>query len=385
MRIIFHHRIRSRDGQYVHLREMLEAFSAIGNEVTLVGPRIKDDTAFGHGGSAISWVRSHLPKWFGEIVELCYGVWAAVRLLMFVKSYRPDFVYERFNLFAPAGVLVCRLLRVPIVMEINAPLYEERLANGGLALKKLARWSQSLSWRWATLCCPVSQVLANSVMATGVPAERVLVRHNGIDPERYHPGIDRESAKNALGLSGKCVLGFIGFLREWHRVDRVIEVFATTDLPPEAHLLIAGDGPALPDLRNLCRELQVEDRVTFLGLVHWRDVPEVLAAFDIALQPAVTAYASPLKLIEYLACGLPVVAPAQENIQELIEHGRNGWVLEDSSVNGLGLALRRLCSDSELRARLGNAAALTIQERELTWTANARAVVAKISADAGAQ
>jgi glycosyltransferase involved in cell wall biosynthesis len=235
----------------------------------------------------------------------------------------------------------------------------------------------------ASVCCPVSQVLADRVVAAGVPVDRILVRHNGIDPDRFHAGRDRELAKASLGLQGKCVLGFVGFLRDWHRVDRVVRVLADGVLPQETHLLIAGDGPALPALKALCRDLQVESRVTFLGLVHWRDVPGVLAAFDIALQPAVTDYASPLKLIEYLACGLPVVAPGQENIRELIDDGANGWILRDNSVKGLSEALLALCLDLELRARLGVAAAQTIQRRGLTWTENARAVVARIAVDVG--
>jgi len=380
VKIIFHHRIRSRDGQYVHLREMVDAFTASGHEIHLVGPHIAEQGSFGQGGTLTAWVRRTMPGWFGESVELLYAVWAGLRLLLTILMRRPDFVYERFNLFSPSGVVVCRLLRVPLVLEINAPLLEERIANGGITLRAIARWSQLLTWRWATLCCPVSAVLAGIVGKAGVPVDRIMVRHNGIDPSRFHSDRSREDAKRRLGLEGQCVMGFVGFLRDWHRVDRIIDVMATHALPVTSHLVIAGDGPALEGLKAQAERLGLADRVTFLGLVHWSKVPDLLACFDIALQPAVTSYASPLKLIEYLASGLAILAPNQDNIRELIKHGVNGWIFNDDSSESLASELGLLCRDSELRSVLRRGARDSIDAMGLTWEKNAEAVVDRIVA-----
>jgi glycosyltransferase involved in cell wall biosynthesis len=375
LKILFHHRIRSQDGQYVHLREMVEAFSALGHDVRLVGPKISERNAFGKGGSTTAWVRRTLPAWVGECVELTYAIWAAVRLFSRLLIDRPAFVYERFNLFSPAGVIVCRWLSVPLVLEINSPLYEERDSNGGVGLKSIAEWSQRFTWRWASLCCPVSAVLGHIVHAAGVPCERILVRHNGIDPTRFNTQLDRVEARKRRGLQGRCVLGFIGFLREWHRVDRIVNVMAQRELPVETHLVIAGDGPALEGLKAQVVRCGLQDRVTFLGLVHWSEVPDLLACFDIALQPAVTPYASPLKLIEYLACGLAILAPDQDNIRELIVHGENGWIFDAASSESLAAELRILCDDPALRDRLGRGAQDTVDALGLTWRHNAQAVI----------
>ena len=100
------------------------------------------------------------------------------------------------------------------------------------------------------------------------------------------------------------------------------------------------------------------------------------AAFDVALQPAVVPYASPLKLMEYLALGKAIVAPMQPNLLEILEHDVNAWMFDSHGDGALAAALTRVCGDSALRARLATAAHQTIDRLGLTWEANARRVEA---------
>jgi glycosyltransferase involved in cell wall biosynthesis len=375
MKIIFHHRIRSQDGQYIHLREMLEAFKSIGHEVILVGPNIsKEKATFGKGGELVSWIRQYLPRWTGEIFEIIYGIWAAARLLYVIILQKPNFVYERFNLFSVAGALICRLLKVRLVLEVNAPLYEERMKHGGLTLKKIAKWTQTHTWKSADLCCPVSGVLSKTLIEYGVKKEKIIVLHNGIDKKRFNGENDKKIAKRRLGLEEFHILGFIGFVRDWHRVDLAIKALKNESVPHNTVIVIAGEGPELNKLKYLTKQLDLEERVKFLGLIHWETVPKVLAAFDIALQPAVTEYASPLKLIEYLASGAAIIAPNQQNIKELITHNENGWIVDNDSEKSIEEAIHILMNNQDLRARLGHQALETIARKELTWIQNARKV-----------
>src|SRR5476649_2672865 len=116
-------------------------------------------------------------------------------------------------------------------------------------------------------------------------------------------------------------------------------------------------------------------RVTFTGVVQRDDVARHVAAFDIALQPAVVAYASPLKLFEYLALGKAIVAPAQANIAEILTDEDNALLFDPLDPNGLPAALDRLCADAALRQRLAGKARATIVEQGLTWDANAQRAV----------
>ena len=102
--------------------------------------------------------------------------------------------------------------------------------------------------------------------------------------------------------------------------------------------------------------------------------PAAIAAFDVALQPAVVEYASPLKLFEYLFVGLPIVAPDSANIREVLSDGDNGLLFHPDSESSFHAVLGRLLADEDLRRRLASRATETVRLRDLTWAGNARRV-----------
>jgi glycosyltransferase involved in cell wall biosynthesis len=106
-----------------------------------------------------------------------------------------------------------------------------------------------------------------------------------------------------------------------------------------------------------------------------RELPGLIAAFDVALQPEVTPYASPLKLFEYMAQARTIVAPATANIEEILEDGKDCLLYSPQDQHGLSRIIARLVADEVLRERLGNAAAKKIMNRDLTWEGNARRVI----------
>ena len=102
----------------------------------------------------------------------------------------------------------------------------------------------------------------------------------------------------------------------------------------------------------------------------------LISAFDIALQPGVTAYASPLKTYEYMALGRAIVAPDTPNIREIVSHGETALLFDPDSTTAFGQAIERLAGNLALRAKLGAAARATIVDRGLTWENTARRVIA---------
>jgi glycosyltransferase involved in cell wall biosynthesis len=375
VKILYHHRTRSKDGQYVHIEEMIGALRAQGHEVIIVAPPSAETESFGSDAGLVAWLKRYLPKWFYELMELAYSLVAYRRLVKAVKLHRPDFFYERYNLFLPSGIWLKRRYRLPMLLEINAPILEERARYDGLSLKRLARWSQAYAWRNADVVLPVTQVLADMVASYGIDRNKIVVIPNGINSERFASASDTPAAKQALGLQNHLVLGFTGFIRDWHGLDKVIDMIAQD--PPESsrYLLVVGDGPIRATLEQQARKLNIANRVRFTGIVGRDDVANYVAAFDIALQPAVVAYASPLKLFEYLALGKAIVAPAQPNIMEILKDGHNAVLFDPAQAHGLASAIDRLSADHVLRVRVAENARRTIADQRLTWSANARRVV----------
>ena len=376
MKILYHHRIRSKDGQYVHLEELVAALRAMGHEVRIVGPEAVGNAAFGSDAGLVAWMKRRIPKALYEIIELGYGVFAYLRLARAIRAFRPDGIYERYNLFLPSGVWAKRRFGLPLLLEVNSPLYAERKRFDGIALDALARWSERTAWRGADAVLPVTEALAELVTRETGSQQRISVIPNGINTEHFSAALDCDAVRKRWKLEDRLVLGFTGFVREWHGLDRVIASLAADAPERRRMLIVVGDGPARAGLQAQARSLGISERVVFTGVVAREDVPAHVACFDIALQPAVVAYASPLKLFEYLALGRAIVAPLQPNICEVLTDNVNALLFDPAVPDALAAAIDRLSDDAALRKRLAAGARNTIGERGLTWARNAERVTA---------
>jgi len=374
MKILYHHRIRSKDGQYVHIEEMTGALRKLGHEIIMAGPAAVEKEEFGSEAGIVAVLKRTLPQFIYELLEFAYSIVDYGRLARLVRKHKPDCMYERYNLFLPSGIWLRRRFKLPMLLEVNAPLYDERKKYDGIALDRLARWTEHYAWRGADHVLPVTRVLAGYVCRANVPESRVTVIPNGINPEKFSRVLDTGKAKAALGLEGRLVLGFVGFMRAWHGLERVIDLLAK-DADKQRHLLLVGDGPVRNELLAHARSLGISDRVTITGVIARDQVMNYIAAFDVALQPEVVEYASPLKLFEYLALGCAIVAPDTPNLLEVLDDGENALLFRHGDPGSFAAAVERVCLDSGLRAHLSEGAASTIARRGLTWENNARRVV----------
>ena len=372
MRILYSHRIQSHDGQSVHIEEMVAALQAAGHEVLVVGPSFYASAGFGAESRAVALARRLLPAALAELAELAYNVPAARRLARAAASFRPDLIYERYNLYYLAGARIARRRGLPFYLEVNAPLADERARFGGLGLPRLARAAERFVWRAADRVFAVTSDLGQRIAAVGVPAERIHITPNGVEPGRFPPRPPPQDGAQP-------VLGFIGFARPWHGLDTVIRGIAAGGAG--LSLVVAGEGPACADLHDLAHLLGCAERVRFIGLTPRDAVPSLLAGFDIALQPRALAYASPLKLFEYMAAGSAIVAPDQPNIREIVAHEETALLFDPASPEAMWQAIARLARDAPLRQRLGEAARAEILRRDFTWRGNAARVVEAAEAD----
>ncbi len=383
MRILYSHRTKSADGQLVHISAITNALQKLGHDVMISGPEgfglakaIKPKRMNGETNKK-PLMKNITFGIFYELAELLYSVPAYIQLAKAASTHQPDFIYERYNLFFLSGVWLKKKLGIPLLLEVNAPLRKERREHGNLTLDAIARWAEQKVWRSADLILPVSDVLADEIRAAGIEEDRIHIIHNGIDPEGLVCGPE-EKIRTKYNLHGKTVIGFTGFIREWHGLDLVLD-FLATKRSSDCHALIVGDGPHLEALKIRAQKEGLSDRVTFTGTVQRKEIGNHISAFDIALQPRVTDYASPLKLFEYMAMGKAILAPAQPNIEEVLTDRDNAVLFTPEDRESFFEKLDTIIKDKALAEKIGQSARQTIFQKKYTWQGNAERILSLYS------
>ncbi len=383
MKILYHHRTRAGDAQCINISEIQRAFRNRGHEVVEVALVESKAEATADGGTAggLARIVARMPLPIKEAMEHAYNLVAYRRLSKAIREHRPDFVYERYSANTFAGLMAAKRHGVPFVLEVNSPLAMEKAEHDGLFFKRLTRSIERKLCSDADVTIAVTRVLAGILEKEGVPPGKVVVMSNGVRNEFGMNG-DGVAFRRSLGIPPDAIVaGFVGWFRAWHGLERMIEAAASREWREAGiHLVLAGDGPAMPSLRKMRTDLGLEDRVFLCGSVPRGEIESALASFDVAVQPAVTSYACPMKVIEYMAAGRAIVAPGSDNVRELLTD-RETAVLCPGGPNpcnprmeDLRDAVLELARDAELRGRLGDAARRRIFERGYLWEENARRV-----------
>jgi glycosyltransferase involved in cell wall biosynthesis len=295
-----------------------------------------------------------------------------------------DLIYERHALHCRAGLLAARRLDLPFFLEVNSPLVDEMRDLGLLRFPKLARRTEREVLGAADRVFVVTRVLGEIVERLGARGDRIVVTPNGADLAAFAGARQRAAESRAElvarlgGAKDAVLLGFIGFPRPWHRLDLAIDALAEL-LPrqPGLQLVVVGEGPALPELRRRAEARGVGDRLHATGAVPRQAVPPLVAALDVALIPAMNAYASPLKLYDSLAAGVPTLAPDQPNLRETVIDGQHAFLFAPDDAAAFRDRLRWILDHRSEAERVARAGAAHLRELDLTWDANARRVVAE--------
>ncbi len=275
------------------------------------------------------------------------AVW---RLRRLVARLRPVAVHAHTSHTHQLALLACAGTGVPVLVtrRVDFPL------KRGL----VARWKYGAVRHWIA----VSSAVAAVMQAGGVPASRIAVIRDGIDPARHQGATPTLRAE--LGLDADALLVGITAALEDHKDHRTLlsawqQVEAAS---PRAHLVLAGNGDLRAELESQARGLGLK-RCHFLGFR--RDVPAVLRALDVfTLSSKLEGLGSSVMDAQW--CGLPVVATAAGGIPELIRDGLTGLLVPVGDAPALAAALRRVLDDADLRQRLGAAGRAAADP---TWTA----------------
>lgn len=377
MRILYHHRTRGRDVEGVHIRGVVGALRGLGHEVAVMSfPGADPEQEQAHGAAQrggrgrLGALVSRMPGVLFEALELGYNLVTLVRMRRAFARFRPQLVYERYSLFLFATVWLARRRGIPVVLEINDSALVERVRP--LWLKPLARRIERWCLRRATGLVFISSYFREQAEAAYGVIAPAVVSPNAADLARFDPARhDRERLRAERGVAGRVVCGYVGAFVHWHGVNGFVEaVAARLAEVPELVLLLVGDGRDLPEVRALVQAHGLDGRILLPGRVPHHEIPSWIACMDYAVLPDSNHYGSPVKLFEFMAMGVAMVAPDYAPVAEVVSDGRTGWLFPQRRLQACVQRVLELAARPEERQRVG-AAAREYIVRERQWRNNA--------------
>lgn len=392
----------SQKGASIHARSMCRAFQMEGHEVEVFAFRKGDKPTKGfnvrqiHQSRLTRWYFKHLmqdeklrrlltgrkgpaPNWMVALGILLWqrDLWRAVRGRC--QKERPDLIYARNAWLAYPYYKAKRLLGVPLVLEVNAVLTIEKDARREIAFSSLTRRIEKKIFEAADLILPVSAELKEQIASLGIDPDKIVVTPNAVDLELFHPRAEAvAAATNGHGPdpARPFMVGAVNSFKGYHGMETMLAAAARLkDRLPGLRLRLIGSGENLPQMRQLARELGVDGLTEFTGVVEHERVPKLLRECDAAVAPyqgPQNQYNCPMKLYEYMALKLPVVAAAWGDIPNIVKHGQTALLHREADADSLAECLYEVWQKpAEARARVE--AAYQLAERQ-TWRATARRI-----------
>jgi glycosyltransferase involved in cell wall biosynthesis len=285
---------------------------------------------------------------------------APFRLASLLRARKTDVLFFINHMNALVyGVPAARMARVKAVVNWHHETNRRYRLHGATML------ARSLFHRGVDRIVAVAQghkdYITNAEM---VPPHKISVIYNGVDIDSARSAVSPREAKLRLDLpqTARTVSILAGL-----RPDKGHEVFLEAARMVrrevvDAFFLVIGDGPLRPALESMSREFGLEDAVRFLGFR--RDVPDMLAATDIiALSSHPWQETLSVAMLEAMAAGIPAVVTDVGFLREIVQDGRNGYLVPPGDPAALAARIVTMMRDQGLRRRMGDAAARTIQER----------------------
>ncbi len=346
-----------------------------------------------------------------ELNHYCFHRLVTDKLRRLSGEVPVDLIYQRMSFANFAGVELSRALRIPLVIEYNgSEVWVAEHWGSGLRTAETASLAERVCVRHAHLVVTVSDVLRDDLIERhGLPAERVVMYPNCVDPEMFNPDALEPAARDVrarLGIpADACVVTFIGTFGQWHGTEVLAKAIRqlVNDDPAwlEQHrvrFLLVGDGLKMHAVRALVGGTDCAPFVTLTGLVPQDQAPAYLVASDILVSPHVANadgsrfFGSPTKLFEYMVVGRAILASDLDQIGHVLRNSLSTARLPDgepSSENEMAVlappgdvdalidGLRFLVERPGWRAQLGRNAR-TEALSHYTWKHHVDAIITRL-------
>lgn len=293
--------------------------------------------------------------------DLSIAIAALLKGLYISRTFKPDVIYERVENYG-IGCLLGKINKIPVVIEINGLLSDERRTTQTYnPIQDLFFvLSNKFNMRLADKIIVVTQGIKSILLESyHIPEKKIIVLGNGANIDLFKP-MDKLIVKQNLKLDEHSFyICFVGNFVPWQGVEYLIKaVSLIVQNVKNIKILIVGDGIMRTEWEDLVIKLKLSDYFIFTGIVPHKDVPKYINASDICVAPFIRDRnekigLSPLKIYEYLACEKPVVGSNIKGVGDFLEASNIGFSFTPEDHVELADVLLKLLHDGKLRYTMG--------------------------------
>lgn len=311
--------------------------------------------------------------WLEKISRMVYSLFVLIHLKTTPYSviYTRDFSFIYFLSYLPAS------------LRPKQPIFYEPHKIYHVTTHKVTREQEDRALHIPAYFMPKSNKIAEDLIRLfRIKKERICTLPNAVNLSNFTNSMTgKNDLKSSLGLPDKnIIIVYIGSFKAWKGVDTLVQSIKYTNKKNFTVLLIGGKGSDRVNVNHLIKEEGVTEKVVIMDYLPQKDIIRILKNSDIAILPnnmeAEYEYTSPLKMFEYMASGLPIVASNISSIKEILISGRNCLFFKSGNPQDLALMLDRLIADPKERQGIGSNNIHDI--RNFTWENRAKAIIQAI-------
>ena len=341
-------------GCHVRIYEEARALISLGHEVCIATYHLGRDM------EGIPTVRIPPVPWYKKLTAGPSWHKPYLDILLFFTALaaalrrRPDIIHAHLHEGAFIGMLLKKLLRIPLVFDCQGSLTAEMLDHG--FIRRGSPWHRVFLWLEKIINNGTDFIVTSSHAGAAdlreswmVPATKVKGLIDGVDTDLFRP-FPRDEARRSLNLPlERPIAVFIGVLNRYQGIDLLLEVVKILKgRGTSPHFLVMG----FPEKRYLNKAAAegVADMITFTGMVNYEKAPFCLSAGDIAISPKISLSEANGKLFNYMACGLPTVVFDNPVNREIL--GDSGVYARQGDPADFAVRIEELLHDREKRDEL---------------------------------
>jgi glycosyltransferase involved in cell wall biosynthesis len=263
------------------------------------------------------------------------------------ESLKIDCILCNQCLVPPWLFPIARQLRTPVVFLEHGDVFTYGWKYFGIPTTAYYRWAMRKIYRWADHLVELNPCEAESARASGVPSERASIIPNGIDLQE----IASDDGSAPLPRQAQSEILFVGEMADRKGVPELLGALAQLKAK-SIHCRLVGGGQDLQRYEAMASKLGIQSICEFVGQVPRANLARYYRAADVFVLPS-HAEGLPVVLLEAMACGLPSIAIRIPGIQDVIEHGKDGLLVQPKSPDELAKSIAALYDDGPSRREMG--------------------------------